>query len=83
MQYFFGGPNWQINKINKISLQLIFCVCGLCGCGISFSGASNIRPLVNYMYIISAALNLYWWNTVWFIGENTISNYTIMFQTGK
>ena len=32
------------------------CVCGLCGCGISFSGASNISALVNYMYTISTAL---------------------------
>ena len=58
MQYVFGGPNWQINKqTNKIWLQPIFCVCGLCGCGISFSGASNISAfIVNYMYIISTAL---------------------------
>ena len=57
MQYVFGGPNWQIKKqTNKIWLQPILCVCGLCGCGISFSGASNISALVNYMYIISTAL---------------------------
>ena len=57
MQYVFGGPNWQINKqTNKLWLQPILCVCGLCGFGISFSGASNISALVNYMYTISTAL---------------------------
>ena len=57
MQNVFGGPNWQMNKqTNKIWLQPILCVCGLCGCGISFSWASNISVLVNYMYIMSTAL---------------------------
>ena len=49
MQYVFGGPNWQINKQKNGSS--LFCVCGLCGSGISFSGASNINALINYLTI--------------------------------
>ena len=58
MQYVFGGPNWQINQTNKQTKfgSSLFCVCGLCGCGISFSGVSNISALVNYMFIVSTAL---------------------------
>ena len=49
--------NKQTNKqTNEIWLQPILCVCRLCGCGISFSGAWHISALVNYMYIVSTAL---------------------------
>ena len=47
--------NKETNKQNLAPAYFV-CVCGLCGCGISFSGASNISALVNYMYIISTAL---------------------------
>ena len=56
------------------------CVCGLCGTGISVSGASNISyMLYNYLNV---ALDenkhftyLYWWDIVWITGENTIRNH--------
>ena len=47
--------NKETNKQNLAPAYFV-CVCGLCVCGISFSGASNISALVNYMYIISTAL---------------------------
>lgn len=57
MQYFFffGGPNWQVNKQNMAPAYFV-CVCGLCGTGISFSGASNISAFAIICIIISMLL---------------------------
>ena len=65
------------------------CVCGLCGTGVSVSGASNISYIL-YNYL-NVALDenkhftyLYWWNIVWFTGENTISNHgTLITPSGS
>jgi len=56
------------------------CVCGLCGTGISVSGASNTSyMLYNYLDVAldenKHLTYLYWWNIIWFTGENTISNH--------
>ena len=98
---FFGGPNWQVNKQTKFGSRL-FCVSVFVWTGwdwyFIFRGIKYWCFGQLYVYYLTVAKRtldenrhctyLYWWNVIWFIGENTISNHGTLitpsgFRAGK